>query len=76
MKDKYLINRFITVWFYRQRLIFEDDRSPYIYKDDIDELLGKGLDCLNHMAEDELKQVKTLVLTTLEKSYYYLVSAD
>ena len=72
MKDKYLINRFIAVWFYRQGLIFEDDRSPYIYKDDIDELLGKGLDCLNHMAEDELKQVKTLVLTTLEKSYYYL----
>lgn len=72
MKDKYLINRFIAVWFYRQGLIFEDDRSPYIYKDDIDELLGKGLDCLNHMAEDELNQVKTLVLTTLEKSYYYL----
>lgn len=72
MKDKYLINRFIAVWFYRQGLIFEDDRSPYIYKDDIDELLGKGLDCLNHMAEDDLKQVKTLVLTTLEKSYYYL----
>lgn len=72
MKDKYLINRFIALWFYRQGLIFEDDRSPYIYKDDIDELLGKGLDCLNHMDEDELKQVKTLVLTTLEKSYYYL----
>lgn len=72
MKDKYLINRFIAVWFYRQGLIFEDDRSPYIYKDDIDELLGKGLDCLNHMAEDELKQVETLALTTLEKSYYYL----
>lgn len=72
MKDKYLVNRFIAVWLYRQGLILEDDRSPYIYKDDIDELLGKGLDCLNHMDEEELKQVETLVLTTLEKSFFYL----
>lgn len=72
MKDKYLVNRFIAVWFYRQGLILEDDRSPYIYKDDIDELLGKGLDRLNHMDADELKQVETFVLKTLEKSYFYL----
>lgn len=71
MKDKYLVNRFIAIYLYRQEKIVEDDGSQYIYKDDIDELLGKGLDCLNHMKKDQLDRMQTLVLNTLEKSFYY-----
>lgn len=71
MKDKYLINRFIAVYFYRHGMIFEDDGTAYIYKDDIDELLGKSLDYLNHVEKEKVYYLEEIILKTLEKSFYY-----
>lgn len=72
MKDKYLLNRFIALYLYRNGCILEDDKTVYVYKDDIDELLGKGLDRLNHMSSDEIEQMEDMVLSTLKKSLFYL----
>ncbi|MDD6207453.1 MAG: DUF262 domain-containing protein [Clostridiales bacterium] len=72
MKDKYLINRFIAAFLYRNDSIIEDDGSVYVYKDDIDELLGKALDSINHMSSDEIKDMENMVLSTLNKSFFYM----
>lgn len=72
MKDKYLLNRFIAVYLYRHDLIVEDDGSVYEYKDDIDELLGKALEIINSMEPKRAHIVENVVLSTLEKSAYYM----
>lgn len=72
MKDKYLLTRFITFLLYHKGILEDEKGEPYLYKNDIDELLGKGMEALNHMNELELEKLEQFVLSTLEKSYYYL----
>lgn len=72
MKDKYLLNRFIAVYLYRHDLILEDNGSTYEYKDDIDELLGKALEVINSMDPERAHIVENVVLSTLQKSAYYM----
>lgn len=72
MKDKYLLTRFIAFWLYREGRIKEEGDKKYIYKNDIDEILGKGMDTLNHMSDKEIQSIEKFVLEILKKSHYYL----
>lgn len=72
MKDKYLLTRFIAFLLYDEQKLKDERGESYLYKNDIDELLGNGMDALNHMNEQEIQKLEKLVLETLEKSYYYL----
>lgn len=72
MKDKYLLTRFITFLLYDEQRLKDEKGERYLYKNDIDELLGNGMDALNHMKMQEIQKIEQLVLDTLEKSYYYL----
>lgn len=72
MKDRYLLTRFITFYLAKENEIYDDYGKPYIYKDDIDEFLGKGLETVNRMSERELEGLIEMIDETLAKSYYYL----
>ncbi len=72
MKDKYILTRYITFYLYRNHVLKDEKGEAYVYKDDIDELLGFGMDALNHMGEAELQRIEKLVLDGLKKSYFYL----
>lgn len=72
MKDKYILTRYITFYLYWKNVLRDEEGKAYVYKDDIDELLGNGMDALNHMDESELQKIETLVLEGLEKSFFYL----
>lgn len=67
MKDRYIILRFIafTLYFENKILI---DHSPYIYKNDIDELLGLTMECLNGMKDSEIEEIEKLITTSLERT--------
>lgn len=72
MKDKYLITRFITFYLYRTGQLIQEDGKKYVYKDDIDELLGCGMEQMNRMNEEETSELIRLVKWSLEKSFFYL----
>lgn len=72
MKDKYILTRYITLYLYWKEALRDEEGNAYVYKDDIDELLGNGMDALNHMDVSELQKIETLVLEGLKKSFFYL----
>ena len=72
MKDKYLITRFVAFYLYREGRILDEKGQPYVYKNDLDELLGKGMDVMNNMSPEEIAKLENMVLETLDKSYYYM----
>lgn len=72
MKDKYILTRFITFYLQQRKKLQDENGAAYVYKDDIDELLGIGMDALNHMEESEISQIEAMALECLKRSYYYL----
>lgn len=72
MKDKYILTRFITFYLYQRKKLQDEKGAVYVYKDDIDELLGIGMDTLNYMEESEISKIEAMVLECLKRSYYYL----
>lgn len=72
MKDKYLLTRFITFLLYDEQRLKDEKGERYLYKNDMDELLGVGLDALNHMDYPEVQRIERFVVETLEKAYFYL----
>lgn len=75
MKDKYLITRFMTFVLYYLDKLEDDEGEAYIYRDDIDDLLGRGMDTINKMGKISTKEIDALedmVMDNLEKSYFYL----
>lgn len=72
MKDKYILTRYITLYLYRNNVLKNEEGNVYVYKDDIDELLGNGMDTLNRMEGSELQKIEKLVLEGLKKSFFYL----
>ena len=74
MKDKYLVTRFLAVYLYHKSVLENDNGKPYFYKGDIDELLGKSLDYVNHLPVQEVEKLSGFILETLQKSYYYFGS--
>lgn len=71
MKDKYLLIRFIAVYLLRNEELTDDNGDIYVYKDDIDELLGKAMDYLNTTGLERWIDMKGMVLATLQKSLFY-----
>ena len=71
MKDKYLLTRFIAIYLLRKKELIDENGETYIYRDDIDELLGKAMDYLNSVDNSKLCEIKEIVLSTLEKSLFY-----
>lgn len=72
MKDKYLLTRFIAFLLYDEQKLKDEKGGQYIYKNDIDEFLGKGMETLNMMDDWEIEKIEQLVTEILEKSYFYL----
>lgn len=72
MKDKYILTRFITFYLYQNKALKDEKGAMYVYKDDIDEFLGIGMDALNYMESSEICKIEKMVLDCLEKSYFYL----
>ena len=68
MKDKYLITRFISFYLYFLNYYKEENGEQYVYKNDIDELLGKGMESLNLMPDDSIKQLENMTVNALMKS--------
>lgn len=72
MKNKYLLTRFIAFLLYDEQKLKDEKGGQYIYKNDIDEFLGKGMETLNMMDDWEIEKIEQLVTEILEKSYFYL----
>ena len=72
MKDKYILTRFITFYLYQRKKLKGENGAAYVYRDDIDEFLGIGMDTLNYMDPSEIFKIEAMVLECLQKSYYYL----
>lgn len=72
MKDKYLVTRFVTCYLFFHNQILDDNGNIYIYKGDIDDFLGRGMDAVNHMQDDEIEKLEYEIEQTLKKSIFYL----
>lgn len=63
-------------FFYNKLNYLEDDEgNPYEYHDDVDDILGRGMDALNRLGKTESKDItdlESLVKSALEKSFFYL----
>lgn len=73
MKDRYLLTRFMSFYLYRCDLLKDDAGNEYIYQDDMDEILGKGMEYINSsMSPARIQELEKMVLETLDKSAFYL----
>ncbi|MDE5824130.1 MAG: DUF262 domain-containing protein [Lachnospiraceae bacterium] len=75
MKDKYLITRFVSFLLYKCEMLEDDEGNIYVYHDDIDDLLGRGLDELNRLGRTEsqkIEDLESIVIGALEKAFFYL----
>lgn len=57
MKDKYLILRAIAFYLWSDKKLINKKNEIVEYKGDIDDLLGKTMEYLNFIGEDELKEI-------------------
>lgn len=71
MKDKYLVLRFLAFELYFSGEILEEGKN-YVYKNDIDELLGLTMERINEMTDGEVCELKDMTLKALDKTYQYL----
>lgn len=72
MKDKYLLNRFIACSFYQDGILLDVQGNRYVYRDDIDELLGNALELLNRMPEKKVMEVEKVTKAALRNAFFYL----
>lgn len=71
MKDKYLILRFWAFELYFQGDIIVDGER-YIYKNDIDELLGLAMEHINMLEKSKIKDLYEKTMKSLVNSYNFL----
>lgn len=57
MKDKYLILRAIAFYLWSDKKLISKNKEIVEYKGDIDELLGKTMEYLNFISEENLKEI-------------------
>ena len=67
MKDKYLILRFLAFELYFQGKLIVDNEK-YIYKNDIDELLGLAMEYINMSEEPDVTELYKLTMKSLKNS--------
>ncbi len=66
MKDRYLILRFLSFYLLKKEKLLVE------YKSDIDDFLGKSMEYINSLNENELKKLKTVFITAMTNSYEIL----
>lgn len=71
MKDKYIVLRYIAFHLYFEGRILQYGEK-YVYKDDIDELLGLTMEYMNEMSDSVLKNLYDSISNSLEKIYVTL----
>lgn len=71
MKDKYLLTRFIALYLWQGKYLTDESGKMYIYRDDIDDLLGKTMEFVNQMEDDDVLKIEKIVLSSLQKSLFY-----
>lgn len=71
MKDKYLVLRFLAFELYFNGKILSDNEE-YIYKNDIDELLGLTMEYINNLKDQEVDDLYNLTIKALKNSYNIL----
>lgn len=67
MKDKYIVLRYIAFKLYFEKKLLYIDGEKYVYRNDIDELLGITMEYLNNVDECVLKSLYFLIIETLDK---------
>lgn len=72
MKDKYIILRFLALYLYFDDAIIDDSGKVYVYKNDMDELLGRAMDTINTYNEIKINILYEIVIDTCKKVYFYV----
>lgn len=75
MKNRYLLLRFISFFLYYNGRLYKNIRTScelYQYTGDIDELLGVTMDYLNLASENEIDNIESMTIRTLEQISFYL----
>ncbi len=71
MKDRYLILRFLAFYMWKkQELIYNGEKVEY--KSDIDDFLGKTMEIINKMDEDQIKNLKQIFVKSMFNAYEIL----
>ncbi len=68
MKDKYLVLRFLAFELYFNGKLLKDNEK-YVYKNDIDELLGLSMEYINSPTNEEIDELFNLTIKALKNSY-------
>lgn len=71
MKDRYLVIRFLAFELYFQERLMAEGK-PYLYKNDMDELLGLSMEYINTLAEKEVGHLYDFVLGALKNAIQFL----
>lgn len=71
MKDKYLITRFLAIVLYRKKKLTDESGKEYIYRGNMDELLGKTMEYINHMDAEGVFKLEGLTKECLVKAWFY-----
>jgi len=69
MKNKYLVSRFFAGYLYLNNIIKDSNGNSYVYGGDIDDLLGRTLDTINTMQDEDVEKIKNLTTTLLSRVY-------
>ena len=67
MKDRYIILRYLAFHLYLKKELLVND-TEYVYRNDIDELLGLTMEQINKMDDRAVGQLKLLVTDSLQKT--------
>lgn len=69
MKDKYIVLRYLALYLYSENKIKDNETGIYLYKGDIDDMLGCTMDAINGMSEDDVDGLYQKVETALSNCY-------
>ncbi|MFJ7663902.1 DUF262 domain-containing protein [Lysinibacillus sp. NPDC097162] len=69
MKDRYLILRTIAFYLWNNGLLKDANGEEILYKNDIDEFLGKTMEYLNRCSEEDVEKIKISFLKSMKNNY-------
>ncbi|WP_242835717.1 DUF262 domain-containing protein [Butyrivibrio sp. AC2005] len=75
MKDKYIVLRAIAFCMINEEELLDSNGVAIEYKSDMDDLMGKTMDCLNKMSEDEVKFISNR-FDRIMNNIYELLGSD
>lgn len=68
MKDRYLILRFIGFYLLKENILKNVNGDIIDYKGDIDEFLGKIMDYINDMSDEEVANLRSNFIRTMKNN--------